>query len=135
MPKGRGLQPIDALAALAGVSRTTVQNALRAAKALGLIFARERRRLGPPSLTNVLRVISPEWIAWLKLSDEGGGFRKLSATNNKFIQERKGGLRPASHWRTEKKGVHKPCNKRAALWRNGSRSTNVLTTIKGKGEV
>lgn len=48
--------PIDALAALAGVSRTTVQNALRAAKALGLIFARERRRPGLPSLTNVLRV-------------------------------------------------------------------------------
>ncbi len=36
--------PIDAIAALAGVSRTTVQNALRAAKAQGLIFARERRR-------------------------------------------------------------------------------------------
>jgi hypothetical protein len=109
--------PIDAIAALAGVNRTTTQNALRAAKAQGLIFARERRRPGLPSLTNVLRVISPEWIAWLKLSGEGGGFRKLSATNNKFIQERNGGLRPASHWRTEKKGVHKPCNKHDALWR------------------
>ena len=102
--------PLDALAALAGVSRTTVQNSLRQARHLGLLEVKERRRRGLPSLTNVLRVISPEWIAWLKLSGEGGGFRKLSATNNKFIQERKGGLRPASHWRTEKKGVHKPCN-------------------------
>ena len=41
--------PIDAIAALAGVSRTTVQNALRAAKAQGLIFARERRRPGLPA--------------------------------------------------------------------------------------
>ena len=127
--------PIDALAALAGVSRTTVQNALRAAKALGLIFARARRRPGLPSLTNVLRVISPEWAAWLKLSGEGGGYTNVSATNNNFIQERKGGLRPASHWRTEKKGVHKPRNKHDALWRKTLRSANVLTTTKGKEEV
>ena len=87
---GSARLPIDAIAALAGVSRTTTQNALRAAKAQGLIFARERRRPGLPSLTNVLKVISTEWAAWLKLSGEGGGYRKLSATNNKFIQERKG---------------------------------------------
>jgi hypothetical protein len=81
--------PIDALAALAGVSRTTVQNALRAAKALGLIFARERRRPGLPSLTNVLRVISPEWAAWLKLSGREGGFRNLSATNKAIPKRRR----------------------------------------------
>jgi hypothetical protein len=91
--------PIDAIAALAGVSRTTVQNALRAAKGHGLILARERRRPGLPSLTNVLRVISPEWAAWLKLSGGGGGYKFLSATNNKFIQERKGAQtgRPLAH--------------------------------------
>jgi hypothetical protein len=95
--------PIDAIAALAGVSRTTTQNALRAAKAQGLIFARERRRPGLPSLTNVLRVISAEWAAWLKLSGSRGGYRNLSAANNKFIQERKWGLKLADHWRTEQK--------------------------------
>ena len=110
--------PIDAVAALAGVSRTTVQNALRAAKAQGLIFVRERRRPGLPSLTNVLRVISPEWAAWLKLSGEGGGYRNLSATNNKFIQEGNRGLKPADHWRAEKKGVEKPRKKHGALWHN-----------------
>jgi hypothetical protein len=38
---------IDAIAALAGVSRTTVQNALRQARLLGLILVKERRI--PPS--------------------------------------------------------------------------------------
>jgi hypothetical protein len=83
--------------------RQRVAVALRAAKAQGLIFARERRRPGLPSLTNVLRVISAEWAAWLKLSGEWGGYRNLSATNNKFIQERKWGLKLADHWRTEQK--------------------------------
>jgi DNA-binding transcriptional MocR family regulator len=100
--------PIDAIAALAGVSRTTVQNALRAAKALGLIFARERRRLGLPSLTNVLRVISPEWAAWLKLSGEGGGYKNLSATNNKFIQERKNGFKPVDQKGAQRETVDNP---------------------------
>jgi hypothetical protein len=36
--------PIDAIAALAGVSRSTTQNALRQARRLGLIEIRERRR-------------------------------------------------------------------------------------------
>ena len=113
--------PIDAIAALAGVSRTTTQNALRAAKAQGLIFARERRRPGLPSLTNVLRVVSAEWAAWLKLSGEWGGYRNLSATNNKFIQERRWGLKLVDHWRTEQKLGDKADNygkNHDALWRN-----------------
>jgi hypothetical protein len=75
--------PIDAIAALAGVSRTTVQNALRAAKAQGIVLAKERRRRGLPSLTNIISIISKEWMAWLKFG-EGIGFRKLSATDNCF---------------------------------------------------
>ena len=63
--------PIDAIAALAGVSRSTTQNALRAARRLGLIEVKERRRRGLPSLSNIVRVISKDWAAWLKLS--GGG--------------------------------------------------------------
>jgi len=71
---------IDAIAALAGCSRTSVQNALRQARLVGLILVKERRRPGQPSLTNVVTVISREWIAWLKL----GGFKRLSPTNNHF---------------------------------------------------
>ena len=100
--------PLDALAALAGVSRTTVQNLLRQARHLGLLEVKERRRRGLPSLTNVLRVISPEWIAWLKLSGEGGGFRNLSATNNKFIQERKNGFNPVDQKGAQRETVENP---------------------------
>lgn len=72
--------PIDAVAALAGVSRTTAQNALRAARRLGLIEVRERRRRRLPSLPNVIKIISAEWSSWLKLSGHGVGFKLLNTT-------------------------------------------------------
>lgn len=68
--------PIDAIAALAGVSRSTVQNAQRLARTLGLIEIRERRRRGLPSLTNVVRIMSRDWLGWLKLSGDGGRAQK-----------------------------------------------------------
>lgn len=71
--------PIDAIAALAGVSRSTVQNAMREARRRGLIDVRERRRPGRPSLTNLVRIVSPDWVAWLRI-----GCKKLSTTNNSF---------------------------------------------------
>ncbi len=74
--------PIDAVAALAGVSRTTVQNAMRQARRLGLIEVKERRRRGLPSMTNVVKVISADWTSWLKLSGQGIAFKLLSPTNN-----------------------------------------------------
>ena len=49
---------IDAIAALAGVCRTVVKNALRAARAGGLLLVRERRIPGRKSLTNVITMIS-----------------------------------------------------------------------------
>jgi hypothetical protein len=81
---GACVLPIAALAALAGVSRTTVQNALRAAKAQGLLLVRERRIPGRRSLTNVVTVASPEWRDWLKIGGQGGGFRNLSPTDSHF---------------------------------------------------
>ena len=68
--------PIDAIAPLAGVSRSTVKNALRIAPKLGLIEVRERRRPGLPSLTNVVRVIDSAWLGWLRLR---GGVKSLTA--------------------------------------------------------
>jgi len=61
--------PVDAIAALAGCSRTTVKNALRQARLLGLLLVKERRIPGLPSLTNVVRIVSKEWTAWLKLGE------------------------------------------------------------------
>jgi hypothetical protein len=60
---------IDAIAARAGVHRTTVQNALREAQGregrLGIITVQERRRRGQRSLTNIIRIVSHEWRDWL----------------------------------------------------------------------
>src|SRR5271165_2683730 len=68
---------IDAIAALAGCCRTVVKNAIRQARLLGLILVKERRAPGLPSLTNVVRIVSKDWIGWLKL---GGGVGVRSAT-------------------------------------------------------
>lgn len=65
MRRGRCELAIDHLAALAGVGRTTAQNALRLAQRQGLITVSERRRPGRPSLTNVVTVVSQEWAGWI----------------------------------------------------------------------
>lgn len=75
--------PIDAIAAKAGVGRTTAQNAVRQAERLGILRRQERRQPGARSWTNVLTVIGAEWRAWLRLAaPKGGGLKKLSPTNN-----------------------------------------------------
>jgi hypothetical protein len=61
---------IDTIAAMAGVHRTTVQNALRKAsddsEGRAIIERRERRRAGQRSLTNIIHIVSPEWLTWLR---------------------------------------------------------------------
>ena len=58
--------PIDKIAAVAGVSRTTVQNALSWAQRLGHVMVEQRPVHGRKSLTNVVRVVSLEWRTWIK---------------------------------------------------------------------
>lgn len=55
-----------AIAARAGVCRTTVRTALREAERSGLISREERRRPGRANLTTVVRIISAEWRQWIK---------------------------------------------------------------------
>jgi hypothetical protein len=57
---------VDEIAARAGVCCRTVQTALRHAERLGLVTITERRRTGAKNLTNVVRVVSREWLAWLE---------------------------------------------------------------------
>ncbi|WP_299133539.1 hypothetical protein [uncultured Amaricoccus sp.] len=57
---------IDAIAAVAGVCRTTVQNALRAARRLGHLRVQERRRPGRRSATNLVWIACDAWRAWLR---------------------------------------------------------------------
>src|SRR5690349_23712624 len=55
------------IAALAGVSETTVRNALRAARGLGLLSIEERRVSAWRNAPNVVRIISRAWLGWLRL--------------------------------------------------------------------
>src|SRR4051794_10918455 len=59
------------VADVAGVSITSVKNALRAARALNLLSIEERRLTAFRNASNVVRITSPEWRAWLRLG--GGG--------------------------------------------------------------
>jgi hypothetical protein len=71
--------PVDAIAALAGVCRTVVKNALRQARPIGLVGVKERRVPGRRSLTNIVSIISGEWSAWLRLTI---GVRNSTTTDN-----------------------------------------------------
>lgn len=77
------------IAALAGVGVTLVKRAVRQARTLGLISVEERRLSRWRSETNVLRVVSREWAAWLRtrlprashVGFEGGGGTTRSTTS------------------------------------------------------
>jgi hypothetical protein len=62
---------IENMAAVAGVCRSTVKNAIREAARLGLLTVEERQITGFRNDTNVLRIISPEWLSWLRLARKG----------------------------------------------------------------
>ena len=59
------------LAAVTGVAETTVRNAIREARKLGLLTVEERQITGFRNDTNIVRIISPEWNGWLRLARKG----------------------------------------------------------------
>lgn len=84
---------IEHMAAIAGVGRSTVKNALREASRLGLITVEERKVTGWRNDTNVVRIVSGEWTAWLRLTrrppaqtnelpsgSQGGGVKSATGT-------------------------------------------------------
>lgn len=78
---------MGAIAALAGVSETTARRALRQAALVGLLTIELRRITGFRNDTNVLRIASAEWAAWLRLrlprsarADLGIGCQKVQGT-------------------------------------------------------
>ena len=95
---------IDAIAARAGVHRTTVQNALREGQGRGespgipIISVQERRIRGQRSLTNIIRIVSREWSDWLRKGPrwpgEGVGSKRTAVKKSSitdtglFLRER-----------------------------------------------
>jgi hypothetical protein len=72
---------IGHIAALAGVSETSVRNALRQARGLGLLTIEERRLTAWRNASNVVRIVSPEWQVWLRLGrSQGGGCKFANPT-------------------------------------------------------
>jgi hypothetical protein len=85
--KGACTLTIGHLAALAGVCPTTVRNALREAVGLGLVRVEERRLTAWRNASNVVRIVSPEWNAWLRLVRRGVGAKPCCP---RIHQEKKG---------------------------------------------
>ena len=92
---------IENLAGLTGVSRSTVKNAIREARRLGLVSVEERQLTGFRNDTNVVRVVSREWQAWLRLArqeahtlrkdgsgpmgSQGGGVKSVTTTHTQVL--------------------------------------------------
>ena len=65
---------------VAGVAETTVRNAIREARKLGLLTVEERQITGFRNDTNIVRIISPEWTAWLRLARTRDPLSKLGSS-------------------------------------------------------
>lgn len=76
---------VDALAARAGCSRSSVHNALRKATLQGHIIVQRRPRPGRKNDTNLIRIISQEWQAWIRLSP----VRERVGCNSKILHPTK----------------------------------------------
>ncbi len=63
------------LAALVGVAETTVRNAIREGSQARPAHGRGTQGDGLPQLPNVVRIVSPEWTAWLRLARKGAPSR------------------------------------------------------------
>src|SRR3954464_5959769 len=73
---GRCTLGIEHVAALAGVGRSTVKRALRAAQGLGLVRIEERRVSAWGNGPNVVTITSREWLAWLRMRSRGVGSKQ-----------------------------------------------------------
>jgi hypothetical protein len=74
--------PNDKIAAIAGVCRSTVKNALREARVRGLVSIEERRKTPRYNAPNVVRIIAPEWRSWLRLGGRDSAGRDHASRGN-----------------------------------------------------
>jgi DNA-binding Lrp family transcriptional regulator len=93
---------IDEIARLAGVGRTSVQNALRKARSKGVehISVRERPQRSGKSLTNIIKIVSSSWRGWI---EQVIGFKRLSTSVTKLKTS------PSECVETEKSAFEREC--------------------------
>lgn len=94
---GQCVLPVDAIAARAGVCRRLAQNAIREAARQGLLTVQERRREGRRNDYNVVRIVSAEWLTWIK---RGSGCKKSRPTDTRNSFRGKRGSRCANREQT-----------------------------------
>jgi hypothetical protein len=84
---------IENMAAVGGISRSTVKNAIREAQRLGLLTVEERQVTGWRNDTNIVRIVSREWTAWLRLARRtlppGGGVKSVTTTPTQVLESRR----------------------------------------------
>lgn len=95
---GRCDLPIEKIAALAGVGRTTVQTAMHEARRLQHIRITVRPQRGRKNLPNVVEIISPEWLLWLK---RGAKARRAIGSNSPIPSKK---VHPTKNIHQEKRG-------------------------------
>lgn len=97
---------INHIAALAGVGRSTVRNAVRQAVALGLLRSEEWRLSAFRNAPNTVTIVSAEWASWLRLVVRQGGVKTMERTptgtfNPRKFEALKGSFRGSAANRTE----------------------------------
>ena len=108
---------LDAIASRAGVCRRLAQSAIRLAYGLGLLVIEERRRRGLPSLTNIVRILSPEWKAWLK---RGEGAKRFRPRSQEVKQEQiRSAFGAGSHFQARQNGKGGSCGNARRGYRTG----------------
>jgi hypothetical protein len=85
--KGACTLTVGHVAALAGVSATTVRNAMRQAVAVGAVKVEQRRLTAWRNAPNRVTVASAEWNAWIRLRRRGEGANSCSP---RIQKDRKG---------------------------------------------
>jgi CRP-like cAMP-binding protein len=80
---------LEHLAALAGVCRSTVKNALRQAQQLGLIRVEERRLTAWRNAPNKVMILSPEWLTWMRLRSKRGGGKSVPPTSSQDLRRKR----------------------------------------------
>lgn len=96
--------PIDAIAARAGVCRRRAQTAIRQAAQQGLLVVQERRRSGQRNASNVIRLVSREWLAWLAR----GRVQKVSPHGYELSKRRSNVKKPPPKQTAKRKSCYRP---------------------------
>src|SRR5215217_1643313 len=114
------------IADVAGVSVTTVKNAMRAARALNIISIEERRLSAFRNAPNVVRIVDPGWRAWLRL---GGGGKTAPGSptqiKNQALAQRNRGW--AAEGQGSARGALRPDSARPSRALSGSQAPPGLT--------